>query len=117
MDQVLIHELEVWAKVGCSKLERANTQKLLISVTAFVAEGAAIQSNNLAETVCYFKLSHDILELGTKGEWPLIEQLGADIVKLSFENFPAIRKIQVKIQKFSVPQACWVGIELVRERN
>ncbi|MCH2592649.1 MAG: dihydroneopterin aldolase [Pedosphaera sp.] len=112
-DRITIKDLEVQFHVGVPDEERAEPQKLLITIEMthdLVPSGA---SDNLAQTIDYYTVCQAVKALGQARRWKLLEALADDICKLVLEEFkPDI--VRVMIKKFILPDTRWVSIEMSR---
>jgi dihydroneopterin aldolase len=114
MDKIHIEDLEVRYRVGVPDEERRSPQRLLISVTMDQDFNTAAESDDLRHTVNYFAVCQRLLELGEGREWKLIETLAVDIASVILEEFE-VKRVEVKIKKFIIPEAKYVGVSVVRE--
>jgi dihydroneopterin aldolase len=113
MDKVIISNLEVFYHVGVTDDERANPQRLLLTLEMAYSFSQAISSDNLAETVDYAAVSQRLLGFGDGCHWQLIETLAADIASMVLQEFKP-RTVTVKVKKFVIPQASYVAVSLTR---
>jgi dihydroneopterin aldolase len=113
MDIIKIADLEVFYQVGVTEEERANPQRLLITVEMEHDFTAAIARDDLAETLDYFAISKRLLDFGEGRHWRLIETLAADIAAVIQDEFRA-KTVSVEIKKFVIPQAAHVSVALTR---
>lgn len=112
-DSILIDELEVFFRVGVPDEERADPQRLLITVEMEVDTAPAAKSDDIAKTVDYFQVSNQIKELGEGREWRLIETLAEDVARLVLE-YDLVDKARVEINKFILPDTRRVAVRIVR---
>ena len=115
MGTIVIKDLEVHFNVGVPDLERANPQRLLISVELEHDFQAATRADDLAGTIDYFAVCERLMKLGEKREWKLIETLASDIADVVLLEFRPNRVV-VEVKKFVIPQAQYVSVRLCRER-
>jgi len=115
MAKISIVDLEVFYRVGVPDAERAQPQRLLLTVELEADFSAAAASDAIADTVDYFAVSQRLLKLGEGREWKLIEKLAADVADLILAEFkpPAVT---VEVKKFVIPQARFVAVSLTRSR-
>ena len=64
MDQIVIHELEVFYRVGVPEAERANLQRLLVSLQMGHDFTPAAESEDLSDTLDYAAICEWLLRLG-----------------------------------------------------
>lgn len=114
-DAIIIDELEVFFRVGVPDEERANPQRLLVTVEMGVDTASAAESDDITKTVDYFQVSNRIKELGQGREWRLIETLAEDIARLVLE-YGLVDRAQVEVSKFILPDTRRVAVRIVRHR-
>ena len=113
MDKIIISELEAHYRVGITEAERAQPQRLLISVEMGHDFKAAAARDNLAETIDYAAVSERLLHFGDDSHWELIETLAADLAAMILDQFSP-KQVTVEVKKFSIPQARHVGVTVTR---
>src|SRR5882724_325532 len=104
MSQISIVDLEVFYRVGVPDAERAQPQRLLLTVEMESDFSAAAKSDFIIDTIDYYAVTQKLLKFGEGREWKLIEKLAADIAGLILAEFkpPAVT---VEVKKFIIPQA------------
>ena len=114
MSRISIVDLEVFYRVGVPDAERAQPQRLLLTVELESDFSAAAKSDSIADTIDYFAVTQRLLKFGEGREWKLIEKLAGDIADLILAEFkpPAVT---VEVKKFIISQARHVAISLTRE--
>lgn len=115
MDSITLRELEVHFRVGVPAEERAQAQRLLVTVTMTLDFAPAVRSGSISETIDYAQVAERIRHLGQGREWVLIESLAADIANAILNEFRP-RSVFVEVQKFIIPEARYVAVSLTRER-
>ncbi|HEY5346080.1 MAG TPA: dihydroneopterin aldolase [Verrucomicrobiae bacterium] len=109
MSQISIVDLEVFYRVGVPDAERAQPQRLLLTVVLESDFSAAAKSDSIIDTIDYYAVTQKLLKFGAGREWKLIEKLAADIAGLILAEFkpPAVT---VEVKKFIIPQARYVSV-------
>ena len=115
MSQISIVDLEVFYRVGVPDAERAQPQRLLLTVEMEADFTAAAQSDGIADTIDYFAVTQRLLQLGEGREWRLIEKLAADVADLVLKEFRP-QRVFVEVKKFIIPQARYVAVSLTKAR-
>ena len=64
IDTITIADLEVFYQVGVTEEERAQPQRLLVTVEMSGDFGAAAARDNLADTIDYFAVTQRLLRFG-----------------------------------------------------
>ena len=110
MSRISIVDLEVFYRVGVPDAERAQPQRLLLTVELESDFSAAAKSDSIADTIDYFAVTQRLLKFGEGREWKLIETLAADIASSFLAEFkqPAVT---VEVKKFIIPQAGYVSVQ------
>jgi dihydroneopterin aldolase len=115
MSQISIVDLEVLYRVGVPAAERAQPQRLLITVEMETDFIAAAKSDSISDTIDYFAVAQRLLKFGEGREWKLIEKLASDIVDTILSEFKP-QSLSVEVKKFVIPQARYVSVKLSRRR-
>ena len=113
MAKISIVDLEVFYRVGVRDAERAQPQRLLLTVEMDFDFSAAARSDSIADTIDYFAVSQRLLKFGDGREWKLIEKLAADIADMILSEFKP-QSVTVEVKKFVIPQARHVAVSLTR---
>ena len=113
MDTITVSDLEVFFRVGVTEEERAQPQRLLLSVEMWHDCRAAGSSDNLAETIDYFAVAQKLLRFCDDSHWELIEALASDIAAMILEQFKP-QSVLVEVKKFILPQARFVSVKMRR---
>lgn len=113
--KISIVDLEVFYRVGVPDAERAQPQRLLLTVVMESDFAAAAKSDGIADTIDYFAVTQRLLKLGEGREWKLIEKLAADIADMVLKEFKP-QAVSVEVKKFIIPQAKHVSVFIERRR-
>jgi FolB domain-containing protein len=113
VDQIIIEDLEVFYRVGVPETERANPQRLLLTIELEHDFTPAAQADDLAKTIDYDLLSRRLLAFGDGREWKLIETLAVDLASMILREFRPAR-VAVEAKKFVLPEARWVAVRVWR---
>ena len=114
-DKISIIDLEVFYRVGVPDAERAQPQRLLLTVEMESDFSAAAKSDGIADTIDYYAVTQRLLKFGTGREWKLIEKLAADITEAILAEFKPL-SVSVEVKKFIIPEARYVSVSLTREK-
>jgi len=112
-DQICIRDLEVFYHVGVPDDERAQQQRLLLTLEIESDFTKASAKDDLTQTIDYFAVTQRLLKLGEGREWKLIETLAVEIAELTRNEFGALA-VMVEIKKFIIPEARWVSVRVSR---
>jgi len=112
MAKISIVDLEVFYRVGVPDAERAQPQRLLLTVEMETDFAAAAKTDAIADTIDYFAVTQKLLKFGDGREWKLIEKLAADVADLVLQEFRP-QRVFVEVKKYIIPQARYVAVSLV----
>jgi 7,8-dihydroneopterin aldolase/epimerase/oxygenase len=115
MSKITIVDLEVFYRVGVPDAERAQPQRLLLTVELAADFAAAATTDQLDRTIDYYAVSQRLLKFGEGRSWKLIEKLAADIADELLREFQP-QSVTVEIKKFIIPQAKYVSVSLSRNQ-
>ncbi len=113
MDQIIIQDLEVLYRVGVPDQERAQPQRLLLTVELEHDFTLAAQADDLEKTIDYYRLSRRLIAFGEDREWKLIETLAVHLAAMILREFKPGR-VAVEVKKFVLPEARWVSVSVRR---
>ena len=116
MAKISIVDLEVFYRVGVPDAERAQPQRLLITVEMESDFSASAKSDSIIDTIDYFAVTQTLLKFGDGREWKLIEKLAADIAAAILSGFKP-QSVTVEVKKFIIPQAKFVSVSLSKSRS
>ncbi len=74
MSKISIVDLEVFYRVGVPDAERAQPQRLLLTVEMESDFSAAAENDYIADTIDYFAVTQRLLKFGDGKSWKLIEK-------------------------------------------
>lgn len=116
-DLIRIVDLEVQAHIGVPEKERAQLQKLLISLEMGVASFThAAATDSLARTVNYFEVAQRVKNFVAERPRKLLETLAEELAFDLLKFFP-IKVITVEIKKFVLPDAHHVSVKIERNHD
>ena len=116
MARISIVDLEVFYHVGVPDEERAQAQRLLLTVEMEHDFSRAAQTDDLTQTINYYAVTQRLLKLGEGRSWKLIETLASEIGQLVLTEFHAAA-VTVEVKKFIIPQARYVAVSLSRRAS
>ncbi|MEI7807289.1 MAG: dihydroneopterin aldolase [Verrucomicrobiota bacterium] len=111
MAKISIVDLEVFYHVGVPDAERAEPQRLLLTVELESDFSAAAKTDAIADTIDYFAVTQRLLKFGEGREWKLIEKLAADLAETILTEFKP-QSVSIEVKKFIIPQARHVSVRL-----
>ena len=115
MSKITIADLEVFYCVGVTDEERAQPQRLLLTVDINFDFSVAAVSDRITKTIDYYEVSQRLLKYGEGRSWKLIEKLAANIADMVLAEFRP-QSVTVQVKKFAVPQARHVSVTWTSKR-
>ena len=114
--KIAVVDLEVFYRVGVPDAERAQAQRLSLTVEMDFDFAAAARSNDIADTIDSYAVSQRLLKFGEGRSWKLIEKLATDLANTILIEFkPAA--VTVEVKKFIIPEARHVSVSVSKRRN
>lgn len=114
-DLIHIREMELSACIGVPDEERAKPQRLTVSMTLWPMAGFHEMEDRLEQTVDYASICREVKAFVGGRNDKLIETLGDAIALHLLHAFP-LRRVQLELKKFILPEVNHVAVSLVRER-
>jgi dihydroneopterin aldolase len=113
VDKITIWDLEVNAQIGVTEAERAQAQRLLITVVMERDLAEAGRTDTEAATTPYDVVAALIRQVVAARPRKLIEVVAEEIAAAILNRALAV-SVTVQVKKFSVPDAQYVAIEIRR---
>ena len=111
--KISIVDLEAFYRVGVPAAERAQPQRLLLTVEMEFDFSKAAKSDGIGDTIDYFTVSQRLLKFGDGRSWKLIEKLACDIADMVLAEFRP-QSVTVEVKKFPIPQARHISVKLTK---
>jgi dihydroneopterin aldolase len=109
MSKITIVDLEVHYCVGVTDEERAQPQRLLVTVDMSLDFSSASVSDRIERTINYQTVAEDLLKFGEGRSWKLLEKLVANIAERILTEYKP-QSVLVEVKKFSIPQARFISV-------
>jgi len=116
MSKITIVDLEVLYHVGVPDEERAQPQRLLLTVDMAFDFSAAAMNDRATKTIDYSAVAQHLLAFGEGRSWKLIEAVATDVADLVLTEFHP-ENVMVEVKKFPIPQAHYVSVSLTKSRT
>jgi len=112
IDRIHIEQLDLQARVGVPASERAEAQRLNLNVTLWpkITE----PQDEISDTVSYSEVAESLKQFVGQGDYKLIETLAEKIAAHLLAEFN-LRKVEIEVRKFVLPNAAYVSVTAVRE--
>ena len=115
-DWIEIRGLQIDAHIGVPEVERAEPQRLLVDVRMLPLRDFARMPDSLDATVDYFAVAQRLVALASERPRQLIETLADELATAVLREY-AVRRVEVSVRKFILPNAEFVAVHCARERN
>jgi dihydroneopterin aldolase len=112
-DEIHIEQLEVFARIGVPEEERANPQRLTVSISFWPYQQTSDLADHIQRTVNYSALAEETTNFVRDQSVSLIETLADRLASHLLKNFP-IQKVTIELRKFALPDARYVSVTVTR---
>jgi dihydroneopterin aldolase len=112
-DEVHIEQLEVSARVGVPEQERANLQRLTVSISFWPYQQIRDVADDIDHTVNYSVVAQETKRFVRDQSVNLIETLADRLAAHLLKTFP-IQKITVELRKFPLQDAKYISATVTR---
>lgn len=116
MSKISIVDLEVFYCVGVSDEERAQPQRLLLTVDMGFDFTSAAMSDRLERTIDYHAVAQMLLKHGEGRSWKLLERLVSNLCDIILADYKP-QSVSVVVKKFIIPEARYVSVQLAKSRT
>jgi FolB domain-containing protein len=113
IDRVHIEQLEVNGRVGVPDSERAKPQRLSLNMTLWPT--IAELHDDIENAVNYSAVAERVKEFVGQHDYKLIETLAEETATHLLTQFN-LRKVEVEVRKFVLPDADYVSVTAIREQ-
>ena len=112
-DEIRIEELEVFARVGVPDGERAQPQRLTISLTLQPRRSFGDLGDDLAQTVDYAAVCREVRNFLRDRADKIIETLADEMATHLLRCFDLAR-VELELRKFVLPETKYVAVKVAR---
>lgn len=119
MDKIYIKGLRIYAYHGVKETEKEKGQPFELDVTLSVDVSAAGQSDDLAQTVNYSKVTKRIIAVMQSEKNDLLERVATRVAQTVLTEFP-VAEVTVLLKKPRAPIAAdfdYVAVEITRRQE
>ena len=114
-DQIIISKLELHTSIGVTEEERAQPQRMLVTLILEPENGITGVHDQLNRTVDYNAAAQAVKVLASGGKRLLVETLAEEIATFLMRRF-RLAAVEVELRKFVLPDTEFVGVRIRRER-
>ncbi len=112
-DKVHIEQLDVFTRIGVPEEERANPQRLTVSISFWPYQQTSDLADHIERTVNYSTVAEETKNFLRDQSVKLIETLADGLASHLLKNFP-IQKVTIELRKFALQDAKYVSITVSR---
>jgi phosphoglycolate phosphatase len=112
-DEIRIEELELMARVGVPDLERAEPQRITVSITLQPPQQFGSLDDDLARTIDYALVCEDLSHFVAGRQDKLIETLAHEMAEHLLWRF-GLARVELELRKFVLPETRYVAVRVVR---
>jgi 7,8-dihydroneopterin aldolase/epimerase/oxygenase len=112
-DEIHIEQLEVFTRIGVPEEERANPQKLTVSISLWSYEQTSDVADHIERAVNYSAVAEEAKNFVRDQSVSLIETLADRLASHLLKSFP-IQKVTLELRKFALQDAKYVSITVTR---
>ena len=112
-DEIHIEQLEVFARIGVPEKERANPQKLTLSISFWPYQQASDLADHIESAVNYSVVAEETKNFVHGQSVSLIETLAYRLANHLLKTFP-IQKVTIELRKFALQDAEYVSVTVTR---
>lgn len=111
-----VEQLEVFGRVGVTENERSRPQRLVLNLTVWPRQQFGNLNDDIERAVNYSALCAAVREYVAAHSLRLIETLASNVAAHLLQKFP-LRKIDIELRKFVLPDAQYVSVALSHEAS
>ena|ERR1044071_5227718 len=115
-DQIHIEQLEISTRIGVPEQERANPQRLTVSISFWPYQQTRDLADKIDRTVNYSAVAEETKKFVSDQSMNLIETLADRLATHLLKTFP-IQKVVVELRKFALADAKYVSATITRSTS
>jgi len=112
-DEIHIEQLEASSRIGVPEEERANPQRLTVSISFWSYQQTSDLADHIERTVNYSTVAEETKNFVRDQSVSLIETLAERLASHLLKSFP-IQKVTIELRKFALQDAKYVSITVTR---
>jgi dihydroneopterin aldolase len=112
-DEIHIEQLDVFTRVGVPEEERANPQRLAVSISFWSYQQTSDLADHVERTVNYSTVAEETKNFLRDQSVSLIETLAEQLASHLLKRFP-IQKVTIELRKFPFQDAKYVSVTVTR---
>jgi len=112
-DKIHIEQLDVFTRIGVPEEERANPQKLTVSISLWPYQQPSDLADHIERAVNYSTVAEETKNFVRDHSVSLIETLADRLASHLLTSFP-IQKVTIELRKFALQDAKYVSVTVTR---
>ena len=112
-DEIHIEQLDVFTRIGVPEEERANPQKLTVSISLWPYQQTNDLADHIERAVNYSTVAEETKNFVRDQSVRLIETLADRLACHLLKSFP-IQKLTIELRKFALQDAKYVSVTVTR---
>jgi len=113
-DIIFISNLELLAHIGITAEERAEPQRLTVSITLQPKRDFSNLKDRIENAVDYASVCGRVRSLASIFAKNLVETLAAEIALMLLDEF-AVDAVEIELRKYILPETEYVAVKIRRE--
>jgi dihydroneopterin aldolase len=112
-DEIHIEQLDLFTRIGVPEEERANPQRLRVSISFWPYQKASDVADHIERAVNYSAVAEEAKNFARDQSVSLVETLADRLASHLLNSFP-IQKVTIELRKFALDDAKYVSVTVTR---
>ena len=112
-DKIHIEQLDIFTRIGVPEEERANPQKLTVTISFWPYQQTSDLADHIERAVNYSAVAEETKNFVRDQSVSLIETLADRLASHLLKSFP-IQKVTIELWKFALQDAKYVSVTVTR---
>ena len=112
-DKIHIEQLDVFTRIGVPEEERANPQRLTVSISLWPYQQTSDLADHIEHAVNYSTVAEETKNFVHDQSVNLVETLADRLASHLLKSFP-IQKVTIELRKFPLRDAKYVSVTVTR---
>jgi FolB domain-containing protein len=112
-DEIHIEQLAIFTRIGVPEEERANPQKLTVSISLWPYQQPSNLADRIERAVNYSTVAEETKNFVRDQSPSLIETLADRLANHLLKSFP-IQRVTIELRKFALQDAKYVSVTVTR---
>jgi 7,8-dihydroneopterin aldolase/epimerase/oxygenase len=112
-DEIHIEQLDIFTRIGVPENERANSQKLTVSISLWPYRQTIDVADHIERAVNYSTVAEETKNFVRDQSLSLIETLADRLASHLLKSFP-IQRVKIELRKFALQDAKYVSVTVTR---